>query len=91
LEAGVEQGRHVEGATVEALDDLAGNRLCICEGDVLDPAGVVLVNDLLWEEAADDGAALAADQVEIDRLALTGEFVGMLARGADDVRVERSG
>ena len=42
-------------------------------------------------EALDHRAALAADDVEQHRLARGFELFGLLARGADDVGVERAG
>ena len=42
-------------------------------------------------EALDHRAALAADQVEIDGLALGDQLLGLAAGGADDVGVERAG
>jgi hypothetical protein len=69
-----------------------GDRLGVGEAELLDRAGVVLVDDLLGEEALDHRAALAADEVEMDGLALRmHQVVGGLAGGADDVGVERAG
>jgi len=48
-------------------------------------------DDALRVEALEHGAALAADDVEEHRLALRHQLVGLPARGADDVGVERSG
>ena len=69
----------------EAVDDVLGDRLRVGVGRRLHRAGVVLGDDRLGIEALDHRAALAADEVEQDRLALGDQLVGLAAGGADDV------
>src|SRR3546814_20777762 len=50
-----------------------------------------MLDDLAGEKAIDDRTALAADKEEADSLARRLQFERLVARGLDDVRVERAG
>src|SRR3546814_11477784 len=71
--------------------DLAGDFLRLVEADVADAGRLVMLDDLAGEKAIDDRTALAADKEEADSLARRLQFERLVARGLDDVRVERAG
>src|SRR3546814_5309761 len=82
--------RDVEGAGFVKLHHLGRDVARLLETDVADAGGFVSLDGLAGEEAVDDRAALAADQVEGNLLAIGLQFERLVARRLDDVRVERS-
>src|SRR5690606_33344758 len=87
----VKEMRDVEDAGLVKLHDLGRNLVRLLEADVTDAGGFILLDDLAREQATDDRAALAADEVEEDLLALGLQIECLVARRPDDVRVERAG
>src|SRR3546814_9852138 len=63
-ELGIEEMRDVEGAGFVKLHHLGRDVARLLETDVADAGGFVSLDGLAGEEAVDDRAALAADQVE---------------------------
>src|SRR6185503_12131982 len=88
LEAGEEQGGDIEGAAVEQLYDLLGDRLGIDEAEHAHRAQLDHLDDLPLVLALELVIALASDAQELDVLAVRHEPVGALAGEADDRRVE---
>src|SRR3546814_12817071 len=68
-----------------------GDFVRLVEADVADAGGVVILVRLAGEQPVDHRAALAADEEEDDLLARRLQLQRLVARGLDDVRVERAG
>src|SRR3546814_3471752 len=79
-ELGIEEMRDVEGAGFVKLHRLGRDVARLLETDVADAGGFVSLDGLAGEEAVDDRAALAADQVEGNLLAIGLQFERLVAR-----------
>src|SRR6185369_6502857 len=90
-EAGEEEVRDVEFAGVKAPDQILRNLMGVGEAHILDVALIDLMHDPARIEARDHRAALLADQIEADLLALLDQLLSGLTGKLDDVAVERTG